>query len=69
MNPMPPPKGVGWSRGILIAPAPNGWVVREDCYGMTVPRVLAVFNKLEDLHAALPALLTAEQKETEGTKP
>jgi hypothetical protein len=54
---------------IIITQAPNGWIVREDGYGMTVPRVLAVFNKLDDLQAALPALLLAEQNETEGTKP
>lgn len=53
---------------ITITQAPNGWIVREQSYAMC-ERVLAVFNKLEDLQAALPALLVREQKETEETKP
>jgi hypothetical protein len=59
------------SYGISIVPAPNGWIVREpDCaWPGGMPNTLAVFNKLEDLQAALPALLGQEQKGTEETKP
>lgn len=71
MNPMPPPAGLVRSWGITIMPAPNGWIVREQncAWPGGIPDTLAVFNKLEDLQAALPALLGQEQKGTEETKP
>jgi hypothetical protein len=54
---------------ITIQTVPNGWIVREiDFMEHRAPRVLAVFNKLEDLQAALPTLLEVEQKGTEGTE-
>ena len=53
--------------GISIQVVSNGWIVRQQTYG-PCDRVLAVFNKLEDLQAALPKLLAVEQKDTEGTE-
>lgn len=49
-------------KSILIEPATNGWIVKaydplELRSGVTAADSVAVFNKVEDLQAALPTLL------------
>ena len=56
------------TRKIIIEPVSNGWVVSEHTMNGYLPTWLAVFNKMEDLQAALPDLLNVKQKGTEETE-
>lgn len=54
---------------IVITAAPNGWIVNQVDGPAMTPSVLAVFNRMEDLQAALPELLGEEPKKEKGAKP
>jgi hypothetical protein len=54
---------------IVITAAPNGWIVNEVDGPAMTPSVLAVFNRMEDLQAALPELLGEEPKKEKEAKP
>ena len=54
---------------ISIEAVPNGYVVRQESYPGMIEPILAVFNKVEDLQAALPELLEPNLHASGEAKP